>query len=105
MGDRNINIRLMLQGALHSNLVESLEANSLSPRPPTLKLMSKVWQAAKTIMGYNGVSDYAPIWDNKHLPELIPVGKIEEWEVCGIRKLAQLYKGNILKSFAELSDE
>lgn len=95
----------MLQGALHSNLVEALEADSLSPGRPTLKLITKVWHASKTIIGYSGLTEYTPIWDNKYLTDLILMGKIKEWEVSGIGKLAQLYGGSTLKSFAELRGE
>lgn len=56
-------------------------------------------------MGNTGLTEYAPIWDNKYLPDLIPMGKIKEWEVSGIKKLAQFYGGSTLKSFAELRGE
>lgn len=61
--------------------------------------------AVKQPMGYKGVTEYSPIWNNKHLQELLIIGRNKEWEKQGINWLIQLYEGNTLKSFAELKKE
>lgn len=92
MSEGNASERMMLEGAAHSMVIEALEADSFPPRSPTL-------------MGYNGLTEYAPIWSNRYLQELAPMEKINAWEELGIGRLVQLYVGSTLKSFAELRRE
>lgn len=68
-------------------------------------MVTKIWQSVKRMMGYRGVTEYSPIWYNKHLQELLIIGKIKEWERHGIKRLIQLYGSKTLKSFAELRHE
>lgn len=95
--------QIILQGSPHSSLVEALEADSLQGETPTLKMITRVWQTAKRIMGYKGISEYSPIWNNKNLQELLSVDRNKLWERNGICRLIQ--RGDTLKPFEELRHE
>lgn len=97
--------QITLQGSPHSSLVEALEAESLQGEIPKLKMITRVWQTTKRIMGYKGTSEYSPIWNNKNLQELLSVDSNKLWERCGISRLIQIYEGDTLKSFEELKYE
>lgn len=98
--------KIMLQDSLHKSLIEALEAGSLQDGPPTCRLVNKVWQTTKWIMGYRGFTEFLPIWQNKFLRELMALGKSRPWEHHGISRLAQLYDDKkMLKSFTELRSE
>lgn len=101
----NASERMMLQGSLHNMVVEVLEADSFPHRSLTLKLIAKVWQSVKIVMGYKEITECAPIWNNRQLQELVLMEKINEWEESGIGQLAQLYEGSTLKTFVELRRE
>lgn len=105
MGGENISVKIMLQGNLHNSVAEALEADSLQRESSTPKMITKVWQTVKRIMGYKGVSEHLPIWHNKYLHELLTIEKNRLWERYGVSRLIQLYEGDTLKSFAELRQE
>lgn len=56
-------------------------------------------------MGYRGFTEYSRLWDNKNLQELQVMGKIKEWESCGISRLTHIYEDRTLKSFQDLREE
>lgn len=95
----------MLQGNPHNSLAEALEAGSRPEEILTLKMIIKVWQTVRKIMGYNGISEYSPIWNNKYLHELLTIDKNKLWERCGVSRLIQLYEGDTLKSFEDLRQD
>lgn len=104
-GMLNTNGKLMTQDTPHGSLAEALEAGSFQDGSPTYKLVTKVWQATKRIMGYGGPTEFSPIWYNKGLKELLTLEKNWIWALHGLCRPAQLYKVNILKSFTELRRE
>lgn len=53
-------------------------------------------------MGYRGVTEYTPLWNNSNLQETFLIGKAKAWEIQGIKRLRQLYVGNTLKKFSDL---
>ena len=57
----------MLMGSPHRSLIETLEADSFPVMNPTLRLIKKTWQASKIALGYKGLTEYSPLWDNKKL--------------------------------------
>lgn len=61
VGGGNNSAKIMLQGNLYNSLVEALEADSLQRESPTLKMINKVCQTVKRIMGYKGISEHSPI--------------------------------------------
>lgn len=56
-------------------------------------------------MGYRGFTELSPLWQNGQLHELHSIGINRRWERLGITRLAQLFEGNTLKSFADLRRE
>ena len=102
-GDTNLG--LMFLGAPHKTAVEVLEANSFTNRIPTVKMALKVWKAVKILGGQEGMTEYTPLWDNRNLQELESVGKINEWAAKGIIRLAQIYEGRTIKTFATIRKE
>lgn len=94
--------REMLQNTPHGSIVEAMEVGSFPSRLPTLSLMVKVCDTVKTLLGYRGLTEYTPLWENRNLDEIQKMGKIKEWERCGIKFMSQLYKDDTLKSFQEL---
>ncbi|PIO12633.1 hypothetical protein AB205_0199540, partial [Aquarana catesbeiana] len=105
LGGGNSNNRMMIKGAPNNTLVEALEADSFTYRCPTIKLVSKVWQVTKALMGYNEVTEYTPLWHNKNLAEIRGIERPWEWERQGISRLIQLYEDNLMKSFLDLRQE
>lgn len=84
----------MIEGAPHKTIMEVLEANSFTNRTPTVRLTLKVWKIVKALKGLGGMTKCTPLWNNKNLRELESIGKIKEWEIKGIDRLAQLYEGS-----------
>lgn len=82
-------------GAPHNTVVEALEADYFFFRNPTLKMIRKVWKTVKILMGYEGVFEYTPLWNNKKLQELVVMVNIREWEIQGINRLVHLYMESI----------
>lgn len=105
MGEVNSSVNIMLSGNPHKSLIGALEAGSIGAPFPTYKLVMKVWRLVKIEMGYRGVTEFSPIWQNGQLQELkaIEINKI--WERLGIKRLVQIFDGNILKSFSDLRAE
>lgn len=101
----DINRGLMIEGAPRKTLTEVLEANSFILRTPTVKLTINVWKTVEAMKGMGGMTKCTPLWNNKNLRELEPIGKIKTWEIKGIDRLAQLYNGSILKTFSSLKEE
>lgn len=96
---------LLTLEAPHKTVVEALEADSFASSNPTIRMITMVWKATKSLMGYDGFTEYAPLWHNRNLQEVVAMGEFKEWERWGINRLSQLYKGNVLKSFGELQIE
>lgn len=105
LGAANASGKIMLVGSPHKSLAGALEAGSLRCELPTHKMVGKVWQSVKRDMGYKGLTEFSPIWHNKQLQELLAIEKNRMWEGHGIYRLAQLFDGNILKSFTDLGRE
>lgn len=104
-GKANTNVRIMLSGNPHKSLAGALEAGSLRSALPTYKLVTKVWQLVKREMGYRGLTELSPIWQNGQLQELLLIGTNRQWKRLGITRMVQIFEGNILKSFADLRRE
>lgn len=96
------NGRIVLTEASHNTIIETLEADSFGYRSPTIKMITKIWKTVKKQMGYNGLTEYTPLWNNYNLRETLPLGKVREWEIHGIKRLRQLYLGNTFKKFSDL---
>lgn len=58
---------LVLDDTSHDTIVEAVEADSFSSRYTTVQMMVKSWESVKALLGYNGFSEFSPLWDNKNL--------------------------------------
>lgn len=105
LGGGNVSRGLMILEAPHKTVAEVLEADSFFFRNPTTKMTTKVWKAIQTLMGYDGFTEYAPLWHNRNLQEIAVMGEFKEWDIQGINRLSHLYKGYTLKRFGDLQRE
>ena len=72
-GGGNASGKMMLRGSPHSTVIETLEANSFLVKSPTVKMMVRIWQAGKLALGYKGLTEYSPLWENNNLKEIVAI--------------------------------
>ena len=101
----NNGFRLILLRSPHKILIEALEADSLHYQCPTVKLINKVWQTTKALLGYTGVTEYAPLGHNENLTELKDIEIPKIWENQGITRVLHMYEGDLIKTFSKLRSE
>lgn len=76
---------------------QALEANSFrsSTQAHKVWLLVKLWKMIKSLLQYEGYTEFAPLWDNEFQKELGGLGAFSDWRRWDIERLVQLYTGTI----------
>lgn len=99
------NLMTISDPALKAASHMEMDLPSMNGSEPTSILLKRVWGEIQKALKITGVLPFTPIWHNKRYPEVQELQGFTPWKERGIWFFAQLYEGEVLKTYEQLCRE